>query len=150
METSVDRSRSSFRDLREARGFDRDAVAKELDVTVPTVRGWDLHGRPRLGHLRHVAQLFGIDLLDAIERIWGEAPGNPCPGGPGRRCSGVKVLPDSHEATHLYIKNVCTKCQHETQPVRPGVHRHSEVCRKCYEDDEQIFTCVGVSALQSA
>jgi hypothetical protein len=129
---------SAFHELRLKARFERYLIARDLGVTYPTVRGWDRGSRPQLGHMRTLAFLqYGSARRNRTDL--GEAVGDPC----GPHCSSKKVLPDDDNATHLWIQLSCQKCGNKKKPHRKGVHRHSEVCRKCYEDEEVTLTCVG-------
>ena len=102
---SADQS-SPFRDLRLAAGYKSTPIAKALGVSLGTVWCWDQGDRPRWRYMPELAQFFGVDLAEIVDRLWGERIGDPCQCG----CSGKKASPKQQKAYNLAIELPCTVC----------------------------------------
>jgi transcriptional regulator with XRE-family HTH domain len=138
-------SESAFRELRLAAGYTLEGLAQILDVDRNTVSYWDRsRWRPSWRPMPRLAQVFGIDPVEAVRLLWNESVGDRCPCG----CSGEKVFPNRDRAKHLYIHLPCKKCgKARTFRVAQG---HIELCRRCSYASRKVkrikLTCKGYQA----
>jgi len=114
-----------FRELRERAGYAISQIANAVGVSWQSAAQWDRGGRPRLKHMRLLASIFGVNVLENFKVIWCEAVGDPCPCG----CGGEKVLPANDEATQLDIETPCENCSHPRLYTKSAGHKR--LCARC-------------------
>ena len=153
MAGKVQNPESWFYNARLRAGFPNAALlAQRLGVPKGTVYQWERGSaapspsfRPPARLMPQIADALKVPLPEAIEALWKEKVGDPCPCG----CGGKKVFPDPDQfpgARALVIELPCAnaKCGRKRIYKRWKKSRHRKLCSTCATAVERIeFTCVG-------
>src|SRR5215831_17187977 len=118
------------------------SLTQRIGVPKSTVYQWQRgRGRPPARLIAQIADVLAVSLSEAVEALWKETVGDPCPCG----CGGTKVFPEERpEARTLAIEIPCAKCGLKRVHKRWKESRHRKLCLRCAASVERIeFTCVG-------